>query len=146
MLEFELPLRITLVNPPVGVLFALQRRKDELVDPKRSTAADLSFDLTIRIKGDPDLGSARFLGEFVQGPTGAKFVYVRVGTMAGDHFSPWTRRVKIPLAGLNWDKMIGAHNKPKHILEARIPGADRKGEPICASVKLLGAGWQLVKI
>lgn len=145
MLELELPLRITLVNPPAAVMFSLQRGKDEVVDAKRSTGADLSFDLTIRIKGDSELGSARFLGEFVQGPTGAKFVYLRVGTMAGDHFSPWTRRVKVPLAGLNWDVMLAARDKPKHILEARIPGTDRKGEPICASVKLLGDGWKLVK-
>lgn len=145
MLEFELPLRIVLNEPPAGVLFALQRRRDERVSPLRSTGNDLSFELIIRIKGDPEIDPPRFLGEFVQGPTGGKFIYVNSGSMAGDPVSPWTRRAKIHLSSLTWTDLLAAWKQPKKILEARILGTGRDGGPCCATVPLLDKGWQLTK-
>ena len=41
-----------------------------------------------------------FLGPFTQGPPASRFVYVNSGTMAGENATPWTRRAKIPLAGI----------------------------------------------
>ena len=43
----ELRLRIVVVDPPAGVVFALRRGKQELVSPTMATGADLSFDLTV---------------------------------------------------------------------------------------------------
>jgi hypothetical protein len=144
--EYEIPLRITLVEPPAGVMFSLQCGRDEIVDAKRTKQGEeLSFDLTIRVKGDPDLGSARFLGPFVQGPTGGKFIYLRVGSMAGDVISPWSRRVKVPLASLNWPNILAAASNPKVVVEARYPATGRDGSPACATVKLLAGGWHQTK-
>jgi hypothetical protein len=43
-----IPLRITLVNPPKGVQFCLQKGKDELVDVVVSTGRNIEFSLGSR--------------------------------------------------------------------------------------------------
>lgn len=145
MAEFALPLRITLVNPPAKVRFALQRGKAELFEPTISTGADLSFSFSIRVKGDPDSGPPRLLGEFVQGPPAARFVYVNSGKRAGDPNTFWDRRAKVPLIGLTWPTIMSARSKPKSVLEVKIPGTGRDGGPTCAGVKLGGDAWRLVR-
>lgn len=145
MSEFEIPLRITLVGPPAKVRFALQRGKAELFEPTISTGANLSFSFNIRVKGEPDSGPPRLLGEFVQGPPAARFVYVNSGKRAGDPDTFWDRRAKIPLTGLTWPTIMGARAKPKSILEVKIPGTGSDGGPTCAGVKLGDNAWRLVR-
>src|SRR5262249_49316634 len=89
----DLPLRIVLVAPPPGVLYCLQRGRDEEVSRVRSDGGDVVFDLTVELK--PGSDGPDFRGPFVQGPRGERFVYVRIGTLAGDPDSPWTGRAKI---------------------------------------------------
>ena len=47
--ETYLPLRITVVDPPAGVLFAIQRGKAALETPTMSKGENLSFDFSVRI-------------------------------------------------------------------------------------------------
>jgi len=136
------PLRLTLLRPPAGVRFCLQRGRDERVGPVDSTGEDLSFDLEVRAK-DVE-GRPRFLGPFVQGPTSGRFVYVCSGTSAGQFESPWTRRAKVPLAGITRPLVLRALARPGARLEARIVGTARDGGPACATVALLGEGWAVV--
>ena len=153
--DVELPLRITLLRPPAGVRFCLQRGKDELVSAGEATREDVSFDFAVRVKEDDGgLGGSgggggtrtvRLLGEFTQGPPGGRFVYVRSGTMAGQPESCWSRRAKVPLAGITPALVRRVMKTPGARLEARIQGTGRDGGPVCASVKLLGSGWQLVR-
>lgn len=42
-------------------------------------------------------GLPNSLGPFAQGPPAARFVYVDVGTYAGQKNTPWARRMKVPL-------------------------------------------------
>ena len=58
------------------------------------------FEFTISVKAGSAAGSADFSGPIVQGPRGGRFVYVDIGTLAGQPDTPWTRRLKVPLAGL----------------------------------------------
>jgi Family of unknown function (DUF5990) len=143
--EFELQLRITLIKPPPNVRIALQRGKAELFEPTTSTGADLSFSFTVRVKGEPDEGPPRFLGEFTQGPPAVRFVYVNSGTYAGDPNTGWARRAKIPLGGIDWPLIRRARSKPNYILEVKYPGTARDGGPTCAGVKLPPDAWRLVK-
>ena len=78
-------------------------------------------------------------GPFVQGPADQRFVYLDIGTYAGQADSCWSRRLKITLAGIAM-KMIIAGG----VLEARVPGTGRDGGPNCASVKDFD-GWKPVK-
>ena len=61
--DTELALRIVVVRPPRGVRFCLQRGRDEIVSPVDSTGADISFDLTVRMK-DAGGERPRFPGAF----------------------------------------------------------------------------------
>lgn len=136
-MDAELPLRIVVVDPPPGVTFAPQSGKSELVPPSHTTPKQLVFDLTVRVR---DEAQPNFLGPFAQGPRGARFVYVNSGTSAGQTNTPWSRRAKVPLAGITWPLIRRAKGKP---LEARFAGTARDGGPSCATVPLLGAGWQI---
>ena len=136
-----MPLRLTLLWPPAGVRFCLQRGRDERVGSVDSKGGDLSFELEVRAK-DVD-GAPRFLGPFVQGPSDARFVYVCSGTLAGQPGSCWTRRAKVPLAAITWPLVRQLAARPGARLEARIVGTAGDGGPSCATVPIVG-GWRVV--
>jgi len=73
----QLPLRVTIVRPPVGVQFCIQgRNRDELVGRAVSAGDDLSFDLDIRVAHGKS-GPPRFLGPFTHGTPEERFLYLR---------------------------------------------------------------------
>lgn len=141
-MDRELSCRITLVEPPPGVTFQLQKGRHGLVPPSEAAAGSLSFDFHLRVREGRD-GGPNFLGEFVQGPPAGRFIYVNSGTSAGQHGSPWTRRAKVHLAGINWELVEAALSTPGGFLEARIAGTSRDGGPACATVPLLDGQWKL---
>lgn len=143
-MEREVPLRITLIEPPSGVRFRLQRGKAELAPPARESDDAISFDFTVRAAEGGADGAPRFLGPFTQGPPATRFVYVSSGTSAGQADSCWTRRAKVPLKGITWEMVERALSAPDAVLEARITGTSRDGGPVCASVPLLDGGWRIV--
>jgi hypothetical protein len=137
----ELTLRIILEQPPPGVDFALQKGRGsayETVQKQRSHGNDLAFEFQPSIReGASDIRVA-LGGLFVQGPPRQRFVYVDIGTCAGQADSPWSRRLKIPLDGIP-ASAIGAGG----VFEARVPGTGRDGGPSCATVKDFD-GWKPV--
>jgi hypothetical protein len=140
--RIELPLRIVIEDPVPVVAIAVQKGasgKAELVPPASASPQALAFELEVTAAGALPDGRPRFLGPCVQGPPAARFVYLCVGQMAGQPGSPWTRRVKVPLGGLDWPLIEAL--APGQRLTARIAGRARDGGPACASVPLLGAGW-----
>jgi hypothetical protein len=142
-MDRELALRITVLDPPPGVTFCLQRGKTDLVPPAASTSNSLSFDFSVRVRQDSSR-APNFLGPFTQGPPQARFVYVNSGTLAGQADSCWTRRGKVPLSGLSWE-LIEQAIASNSALEARIAGTAKDGGPACATVPLLDGGWQICR-
>ena len=138
----EIPLRITLVHPPSGVVFCLQRGRAELVSPTKAAGQQVSFDFTLRVHGDRTSGPPNLRGDFAQGPPATRFVYVNSGTLAGQEGTCWTRRAKVPLSGITWELIETAISNPGTVLETRIPGTAKDGGPVCASVRLLEGGWR----
>ena len=137
-----LPLRVTVLNPPAGVVFALQGGKAELVTPVMATGDNLSFNFEVRV-GDREDECPNFLGPFVQGPRGGRFVYVNSGTLAGQADSCWTRRAKVGLKDISWDLVDKVHAKPSSFLEGKIAGKAGDGGPACATVPLIDGGWRI---
>ena len=138
----EITLRVVLEHPPKGVDFGLQKGRGsayETTQKQRSDGKDLTFEFTPVIKDSGSDAIAVLSGPFVQGPPGERFVYIGIGTFAGQVDSCWSRRLKIPLAGITI-KMLQAGK----VLEARVPGTGRDGSPRCATVKDF-EGWKLVK-
>jgi len=142
----ELILQIVLINPTTDVDFGLQKGSGnnyETVQKQRSTSQNLSFNFTVKVKGDRQKDAApAFSGPFVQGPSGNKFVYIDIGTYAGQADCIWARRLKIPLTGITWNNIDKVNSNPEFILETRVPGTGRDGGPNCATVKPFD-GWQL---
>jgi hypothetical protein len=144
-METEWTLRIVLEKPPAGVDFGLQKGSGsnyETIQKQRSEANDLYFEFKVRVKAGKD-SMPIFLGSFVQGPTGQRFVYIDIGAAAGQTGTNWSRRLKIPLTGITWDMIKQLLADSQMILEARVPGTGRDGGPNCATVKPFN-GWKLV--
>jgi len=132
----EITLRLTLDDPVPGVAYSLQNKKSEPLGARVAGDGPLSFDVPVRVAVGP-----RFLGEFVrsEGPR-RRFVYIGIGLHAGDAASPWSRRAKIDIHTLSPDLLAAALKGA--VLEARLAGRDRKGEPSCATLNPTG-GWRI---
>jgi hypothetical protein len=129
----ELTLRIVIEQPPSGVDYALQKGSGSgyhTVQNQRSKGKDLAFEFQPSIKAGASDGTANLGGPFIQGPPRQRFVYLNIGTYAGQADSFWSRRLKVPLDGIT-SQMIHSGG----VLEARIPGTARDGSPACATVK-----------
>lgn len=142
----ELPLHIVLQSPPPGVYFGLQKgsgSKYETVQLQKSGSGDLHFDLAVTIRGDRIKDQTpRFGGPFAQGSYPDNFIYIDIGTYAGKE-DIWSRRLKIPLAGIAWGVVDQFIANPKLVLQTRVPGTAKDGSPTCATVKPF-EGWKVV--
>jgi uncharacterized protein DUF5990 len=139
--EDALRLRITVVDPPKGVLLKMQRGREQLVDPAVSAAHRVSFDFEVRL-GTRAGGLPNFLGDFAQGPADKRFVYINSGTLAGQSDSPWSRRAKIPLTAIS-TALIAQARRTGGVLAAEYEGTARDGGPSCATVPLIGGDWHV---
>ncbi len=121
-------LRLSIDDPVPGLAYSLCDKKNAAIDARVAGDGPVSFDVPLRLAPGP-----RFLGEFVrsEGPT-RRFVYISLGTMAGDAASCYGGRMKIDIhdiAPALLDKALrGA------VLEARLAGRSRKGGPTYATV------------
>ena len=144
-MERELTLRIVLEKPPTDVDFGVQKGHGndyETFQTQRSKKQNLQFEFPVRVKEGKD-GQPNFLGHFAQGPASARFVYLDIGTYAGQTGTPWSRRLKIPLTGISWQIVEKALRSSKP-LEARVPGTGKDGGPTCGTAKPFD-GWTLPK-
>lgn len=113
-----------------GVAHSLQSGDGGPLDPQCSNAGEpLAFDFTIRVAPGP-----KFFGEQVrrEGPE-RRFIYVRIGQMAGDLDLPWTRRMKIDIHDIGQDMLDRA--ALGGVIETRVCGTASDGSPACATVK-----------
>lgn len=139
--ESTIPLRITVLGLPTGEIFRVQH-KHGLLDASETLTDSMSFDFSVRVQSKPD--GLNFLGDFVNGPTGDRFVYVNSGTLAGDVKSSYTRRAKVKLAGISKAQITQVIETPGKKICATISGVSKDGGPACASVPLLKGGWSVV--
>lgn len=136
-----LMLRIVVIRPPIGVEFAVQRGRSDLLAPVEVTSESATFEFPVSV-ADSAVNPPRLTGEFAQGPPAARFVYVNSGTLAGQAASCWTRRAKVPLVSIGHKLLQAALQQSCAVLEARIQGTALDGGPACATVPLLRA-WTL---
>jgi hypothetical protein len=127
--------------------FALQKGKGsncQIVQKQRSGTGDLSFEFTARAALGSKDEPPNLLGPFVQGTPDARFVYIGIGTFAGQTDTEWNRRLKVPLTGITSQMIERAARDPHAAFETHVPGTGKDGTPTCATVKAF-AGWKLVK-
>ena len=134
--QTEVRARIVIEQPVPGVLHSLQE-DDAPLDPKRSQSGEpLTFDFALRVGPGP-----KFFGPQVrrEGPV-RRFVYVRIGTAAGDRASPWTRRMKIDIHDI--DPALLDRAIEGGVLEGTINGTAKDGSPACATIRPVS--WRVV--
>lgn len=142
----SLTFRIILKDPTEGVEFGLQKgagNRYETVQKQKATKGNLHFDFIAEVKKGKS-GDYSLQGPFVQGPPQGRFVYIDIGTAAGQVGSPWTRRLKIPLTGISQELLTDVFNGHNKILETKVPGTGRDGGPNCATVKPF-EGWNQIE-
>jgi hypothetical protein len=129
--QIEIALRIVIEHPVIGVFHSLQGKDDQPLDPKCSREGEpLGFDFPIRVGPGP-----KFFGDQVrrEGPA-RRFVYIRIGKMAGDAFSPWSRRMKIDIHDIDGD-LLDRAARNGGVIETTILGTAADGTPACATVR-----------
>jgi hypothetical protein len=146
-MEPEITLRIFLLKPTPEVDFGLQKGSGshyETVQKQRSNSNDLSFNFAVKIKGDKAKDKLpKLSGSFVQGPNNGKFIYIDIGTYAGQTNTHWARRLKVPLTGITWKDIDQLIADPNLIIQTRVPGTGKDGGPNCATVKPF-EGWKII--
>jgi Family of unknown function (DUF5990) len=145
-MENQLTLRIVLEKPPRGVDFGLQKGRGssyETIQKQSFEGKDLTFEFTVRVKPGGNDSVPNFLGPFVQGPPRERFIYIDIGTFAGQTQTHWSRRLKVPLRGITWDMIDHVLADEDSLLETRLPGTEKDGSPTCATVKNF-PGWNFV--
>jgi len=129
----QIPVRIVIENPVAGVLHSLQAKDGHPLDPKRSIAGEpLTFDFPIRIAPGP-----KFFGDQVrrEGPQ-RRFVYIRVGQSAGEWSSPWSRRMKIDIHGIE-QTLLDRAAAGEGVVAIFVNGTGKDGTPACATVSAI---------
>lgn len=97
------------------------------------------FVFEAKVKGDRGKDPS-LTGPYVQGPAGGKFVYIDIGTYAGQTGTHWARRLKIPLTGIKWNTVDKLQANAALVLQTAVPGIGKDGGPNCATVKPFD-GW-----
>lgn len=94
----------------------------------------MAFELPITLQAD-----GRMTGPFVRREGSVRrFVYIRIGTSAGDHAAAWSRRAKIDIHDIPRGLLV-----PDALLEVHLPGRGKDGSPACATVRPV-IGWRAV--
>lgn len=123
--------RIIIEQPVKGVMHSLQAKDETPLDPKSSRGGEaLVFDFPVRVSEGP-----KFFGDQVrrEGPE-RRFVYIRIGQSAGDHASPWSRRMKIDIHDIDTSLLERAAESGA-VIETVVIGTGKDGTPACATVR-----------
>ncbi|HKX80085.1 MAG TPA: DUF5990 family protein [Novosphingobium sp.] len=129
--QIEIDFRIVIERPVIGVVHSLQAKDGSPLDPKLSHAGEaLVFDFPVRVSPGP-----KFFGDQVrpEGPV-RRFVYIRVGELAGDAASPWSRRMKIDIHDIA-QSMLHQAIRGGGVIETIVIGTAEDGTPACATIR-----------
>ena len=140
----ELSIRIILENPPTGVDFGIQKgsgNQYETILNQRSIKNDLCFEFKVFVR-ESKSSLYNFTGPYVQGPSNERFIYIDIGTAAGQINSAWNRRLKIPLRDISSEMITQMLANSSLVLETKVAGTGKDGGPNCATVKPF-PGWHL---
>jgi Family of unknown function (DUF5990) len=143
-MEHELRCSIILENPTAGVVFGLQKgggNDYETIQKQKATGENLLFELNVRVKTGKNTAPV-FLGPCTHGTPADRFIYIDIGTYAGQKESSWDRRLKIPFRGITPEMIQQLIKDPKLLLETRVSGIGKDGGPNCGTVKPFN-GWEV---
>lgn len=112
-------------------MHSLQAKDESPLDPKASRDGEpLAFDFAVEVAAGP-----KFFGDQVrrEGPV-RRFIYIRIGQLAGDCASPWSRRMKIDIHDIDGD-LLDRAAAGGGVIEIDVMGTGKDGTPACATVR-----------
>jgi hypothetical protein len=136
----EINLRIVLKNPIEGTRYGLQKGKGsvyETLQGQLGSGHDLKFNFTIQVK-EINGSVPTIIGPFVQGPKGNRFIYIGIGSYAGQTGAVWNGRIKVPLSDAAFENIQS--DKDLYLWSCNIPGRNKDGKPVFATIKPF-EGW-----
>ena len=145
-MKSELPIRLALIDPPGNIDNGIQCGRGSNYETRyiqQRKRGDVVFDFSITVSDNRKGGAPNFSGDFVQGTPARRFIYIDVGTYAGQKNTSWSRRMIVSLNGITWEQ-INRALKPGRRLSATLPGTGKDGGPSCATVPIIG-GWKVIK-
>ena len=141
----EISLKILLQNPADGTVYGLQKGKGtdyQTVQAQLGKGQDLTFDFVVQLK-QPKGSVPSLAGPFVQGPPGSRFVYIGIGSYAGQTGAPCNGRLKVPLPEADFQNALA--NDGEYCWCCTVPARTEDGKPLFATVKPFG-GWAMHKL
>jgi hypothetical protein len=116
-----------------GVHVAVQRKnKPELLGLTPADAPSATWTLDCAAASRPD-GAIDLTGPYIQGPPGGRFIYLNWGTVEDPGTFSLFRRAKLWLNAVPPPVLASAAEQG--VLVGRLGLTDRKGNPLCASVR-----------
>ena len=116
------------------------QKGDEVVDDVFGDANKADFLFDLRVERNPKSGKPRFLGPYAHGTPVERFLYLCWGVRHGPLFEMF-RRAKIHVSHLDWATVETAA-RTKRPIEATLRLTDKKGGPLCATVKAEHIEWR----
>lgn len=150
IMEYQVILRIVLLNSPHGVLYCLQDDNGRFVSATMSTGNDIVFEFQTVVKPNQQTKNPNFTCPFARGTPSKRFFYINIGQLAGQKDTPWQRRAKVWINGwpksvkprpeeITWQMVNEVAINPNTVLMTKYQGMADDGSP-----SLHGAGgWQI---
>jgi hypothetical protein len=116
------------------------QKGEAVVDDVFGDAQEADFDFELRVERNSKTGRPNFLGPYAHGKPEERFLYLCWGQRLGGVWHGF-RRAKIHLRDLEWptvERTLAA----KRPIEAVVKLTDKKGGPLCASVKPEHIAWR----
>lgn len=124
-----------------GLIHVGIQRGREVVDLVPGDAREARFELQIEVVTRPD-GHTDFRGPYVHGKRGERFLYLSWGRLDAKGDFEMFRRAKLHFSTIDGGDLRRAVDTAA-VLEAHLPLTDRRGGPICASVRPPTLRWEL---
>lgn len=140
---YNLLIRIILENPLPDIDCCIQsgnRSTYKIIQKQRSVGEPLQFDFKIKARKIGYL--IDYAGVLVQGHKYNRFIYINMGTFAGEVDSIWSRRIIIPLVNLEEKLVNAAINNDKTIFVSHVNGRAKDQTPASGTVKPF-SGWHV---
>jgi hypothetical protein len=143
MSEQTFAFRIIIEKPMPGVLYGLQQGNGnsyETLQPQMAGSGNLWFDFSLPVRTDK-AGHLLLHGPLVQGPPKQRFVYLDIGSYAGQEGAPDSGRLKVPLPEITGD-MVQVALEGGRLMTVISGTKEKDGRPTMGTVKPF-AGWRL---
>jgi hypothetical protein len=134
--------RVDGVPDPYGPVHVGIQRKREVIEITPGDASEVVFEFSVEIK-EKD-GVVQFHGPFVQRRLPEQYVYLSWGEVKAPGEFNMFRRAKLHLTTISPDLVKQALDD-EAVLEGTLPLTDRRGDPLCASVRPPVIQWSVVR-